>query len=86
MKKKIALILGCTGQDGSYMCEYLIKKGYHVFGLFRKSATDNKKNIQSLISNNKIFEKKFFLIFLSIIQFFKIHFFLKLYLCKTRIV
>lgn len=62
MKKKVALVLGCTGQDGSYMCEYLIKKNYKVFGLYRKSATDNKKNIQDLISNNKIFEKKFFLI------------------------
>lgn len=62
MKKKVALVLGCTGQDGSYMCEYLIKKNYKVFGLYRKSATDNKKNIQKLIYNKNIFEKKFFLI------------------------
>jgi GDPmannose 4,6-dehydratase len=44
------------------MCEYLINKGYKVFGFYRKSATDNKKNIESLISNKKIYEKKFFLI------------------------
>ncbi len=60
MKKK-ALVLGCTGQDGSYMCELLIKKNYIVYGLLRKSATDNTQNIQSLIKNKKYFNKTFFL-------------------------
>ena len=41
MTKK-ALVLGCTGQDGSYMCELLLKN-YIVYGLLRKSATDNTK-------------------------------------------
>ena len=41
MKK--ALNFRCTGQDGSYAAELLLKKKYKVFGLFRKSATGNKK-------------------------------------------
>src|SRR3989344_8919125 len=47
MKK--ALILGITGQDGSYMAELLIDKGYEVHGLIRKSATGNKKNIMHIL-------------------------------------
>ena len=60
MKKK-ALILGITGQDGSYMLELLIKKKYEIHGLIRKSATGNTKNIDHIINNNKIFNKQFFL-------------------------
>ena len=41
MKKSFCF--GCTGQDGSYMCELLLKKNYIVYGLLRKSATDNTK-------------------------------------------
>ena len=59
--KKRALVLGCTGQDGSYMCELLLKKNYIVYGLLRKSATDNTKNIKSLIENRDYFNKRFFL-------------------------
>jgi GDPmannose 4,6-dehydratase len=59
MKK--ALVLGSTGQDGSYICEFLLKKKYKVYGLARKSATGNLKNIKHLLDDNKIFEKKFFL-------------------------
>ena len=46
---KRALILGLTGQDGSYLAEFLLKKGYKVHGLMRKSATGNTKNIQHII-------------------------------------
>ena len=60
MKKK-ALILGITGQDGSYMLELLIKKKYEVHGLIRKSATGNTINIDHVINNKKIFNKYFFL-------------------------
>jgi len=60
MKKK-ALILGITGQDGSYMLELLIKKKYEIHGLIRKSATGNTKNIDHIINDNKIFNKQFFL-------------------------
>lgn len=46
MKK--ALILGITGQDGSYLAEVLIEKGYEVHGMYRKSATGNLRNIEHL--------------------------------------
>ena len=59
---KTALIFGCTGQDGSYMVEHLLKKNYKVYGLIRKSATGNTKNINHLLEDKKIYEKKFFLV------------------------
>jgi GDPmannose 4,6-dehydratase len=58
--KKI-LILGVTGQDGSYLADFLLKKKYLVHGLFRKSATGNTKNIDHIINNSKLFNKSFFL-------------------------
>lgn len=48
MKRK-ALILGITGQDGSYLAEILLEKGYEVHGLIRRSATGNTKNIDHLL-------------------------------------
>lgn len=48
MKKK-ALILGITGQDGSYLADILLEKGYGVHGLIRRSATGNTKNIDHLL-------------------------------------
>ena len=45
MNKKNALILGVTGQGGSFMAKFLLKKNYNVFGLVRKSATGNLNNI-----------------------------------------
>ena len=60
MKKKI-LILGVTGQDGSYLVDFLIEKKYEVHGLIRKSATGNTKNIDHVINNPKLFNKSFFL-------------------------
>jgi len=59
---KNALILGVTGQDGSYMAELLLKKNYKVFGFYRKAATSNTSNIDHLINDKKIFNKNFFLI------------------------
>lgn len=47
MKK--VLILGITGQDGSYLAELLLKEGYEVHGLIRKSATGNLININHLL-------------------------------------
>jgi len=43
--KKRALIFGITGQDGSYLADILLEKGYDVHGLIRRSATGNTKNI-----------------------------------------
>jgi GDPmannose 4,6-dehydratase len=59
MKK--ALILGVTGQDGSYLADILLSKGYQVHGLIRKSATGNTKNIQHLIDDESILNVNFFL-------------------------
>ena len=59
MKK--VLILGVTGQDGSYMAEFLTKKKYKVHGVVRKSATGNTKNIEKILNDPKIFNKFFFL-------------------------
>ena len=47
MKK--ALIMGIGGQDGSYLAEILLKKGYEVHGLIRRSATGNTENIEHII-------------------------------------
>ena len=40
-KNKIAIITGVTGQDGSYLAEYLLKKDYEVHGLKRRSSSFN---------------------------------------------
>ena len=47
MKKK-ALIFGVTGQDGSYLSDFLIKKGYHVHGVVRRTSSINTKRIDHL--------------------------------------
>ena len=59
--KKIALVLGITGQDGSYMADLLVSKKYEVHGLVRKSATGNTRNINHLIENKMLFNKSFYL-------------------------
>ena len=59
--KKVALITGITGQDGSYMADFLLKKKISVHGVIRKSSTGNTKNIDHIINNSKIFNKSFFL-------------------------
>lgn len=46
MDKKIALITGITGQDGSYLAEFLIEKGYEVHGLLRRSSSFNTGRIE----------------------------------------
>jgi len=58
--KKI-LILGITGQDGSYMADFLLKKKILIHGVIRKSSTGNTKNINHIINDPKIFNKFFFL-------------------------
>jgi len=53
----IALITGVTGQDGSYLAEYLITKGYKVFGLVRRSSSFNTGRIDHLIEDPKYKDK-----------------------------
>ncbi len=48
MTRKRALITGITGQDGSYLAEFLLEKGYKVFGLIRRSSTVNFERISHI--------------------------------------
>jgi len=59
MKK--ALITGITGQDGSYLAEILLEKGYEVHGIIRRSSSFNTQRIDHLFANPEISGKKFFL-------------------------
>lgn len=59
MKK--ALIFGVTGQDGSYLAELLLSKGYEVHGMVRRSATGNTKNIDHLLNDAALVNSRFFL-------------------------
>ncbi|MDQ3040952.1 MAG: GDP-mannose 4,6-dehydratase [Acidobacteriota bacterium] len=59
MKK--ALITGITGQDGSYLTEILLEKGYEVHGIIRKSSSFNTGRINHLYENPEILNKKLFL-------------------------
>jgi GDPmannose 4,6-dehydratase len=47
--QKRALITGITGQDGSYLAELLLEKGYQVFGMVRRLSTPNEENISHLV-------------------------------------
>jgi len=53
--KQVALITGVTGQDGSYLSEFLLDKGYEVHGLRRRNSSFNTSRIDHLIGNNKHF-------------------------------
>ena len=55
---KRALITGVTGQDGSYLSEFLIEKGYQVHGVVRRSSSFNTSRIDHLI-NNKQYKNQF---------------------------
>ncbi len=58
--KKIALITGITGQDGSYLAEFLLKKKYIVHGIKRKSSSFNTERIDHIFED-KNYRNKFFL-------------------------
>jgi GDPmannose 4,6-dehydratase len=60
MKKK-ALITGITGQDGSYLTELLLSKGYEVHGLIRRASTFNTKRIDHLYTDPHVSDAKLFL-------------------------
>jgi GDPmannose 4,6-dehydratase len=51
---KRALITGITGQDGSYLAEFLLGKGYEVHGLVRRTSTLNRERIDHLFSDNDV--------------------------------
>jgi GDPmannose 4,6-dehydratase len=49
MSDRRALITGITGQDGSYLAELLLEKGYEVFGMTRRASTENLERIDHLL-------------------------------------
>ena len=53
MKKKVALITGITGQDGSYLTQFLLKKNYIVHGIKRRTSLINTERLDHLIENQK---------------------------------
>src|SRR3989344_1370471 len=53
-KKRRALITGITGQDGSYLAEYLVEKGYDVWGLMRRTSLDPLMRIHKLADDRTI--------------------------------
>ena len=58
---KIALITGVTGQDGAYLSEFLLKKGYKVHGIKRRSASFNTQRIDHLYQDPHVENKNFIL-------------------------
>jgi GDPmannose 4,6-dehydratase len=59
--KKIALISGITGQDGSYLTELLLDKGYDVHGIIRRSSSFNTFRIDHIYNNPEFLNSRFFL-------------------------
>jgi len=56
MKENVALITGITGQDGSYLAEFLLEKGYTVHGIIRRTSSFNTERIDTALSNkDKVF-------------------------------
>ena len=51
---KAALITGITGQDGSYLAEFLLEKGYEVHGIIRRASVSNTSRIDHLLRENRI--------------------------------
>jgi GDPmannose 4,6-dehydratase len=61
MSRKVALITGVTGQDGSYLAEFLLGKGYEVHGLIRRSSTFNTSRIDHIYQDPHDTNPKLFL-------------------------
>ncbi|MEZ5105861.1 MAG: GDP-mannose 4,6-dehydratase [Draconibacterium sp.] len=61
MTKKVALVTGITGQDGAYLAEYLIKKGYIVHGIKRRSSLFNTDRIDHLYQDPHVDNRNFIL-------------------------
>jgi len=55
-KRRQALITGITGQDGSYLAEFLLEKGYRVFGMVRRSSTETFERINHLVNRIDLVE------------------------------
>ena len=73
MSKKVALLTGITGQDGSYLTEILLEKGYEVHGMIRRSSSFNTGRIDHLYNNPEIMNKKLFLHYGDLVDTSSIH-------------
>ena len=51
-ERKVAFVTGVTGQDGSYLSEFLLDKGYHVHGTIRRASSFNTWRIDHLMDND----------------------------------
>src|SRR5687767_7681267 len=60
MAKK-SFITGITGQDGSYLCEFLLEKGYEVHGVVRRTSSIARSRLLHLYSDERIYGKRLFL-------------------------
>jgi GDPmannose 4,6-dehydratase len=61
MALKKALITGITGQDGSYLAEMLLEKGYEVHGIVRRSSSFNTQRIEAIYQDPHETERRLFL-------------------------
>src|ERR1700722_19191709 len=61
MSKRVALLTGITGQDGSYLAELLLEKGYDVHGVKRRSSSFNTGRVDHLYSDPHVADTRFFL-------------------------
>lgn len=61
MTKKVALITGITGQDGSYLAEFLLEKGYEVHGIKRRSSSFNTQRIDHIYQDPHVDNKNLIL-------------------------
>ena len=57
MNNKVALITGITGQDGSYLAEFLLEKGYEVHGIVRRESLEDEEKLKNI----KAVKEKIFL-------------------------
>ena len=60
-KQKVALITGVTGQDGSYLAEFLLEKGYLVHGIKRRASSFNTERVDHLYQDPHINHRHFVL-------------------------
>ena len=60
-KQKVALITGITGQDGSYLAEFLLEKGYVVHGIKRRASSFNTERIDHLYQDPHVSHPDFIL-------------------------
>ncbi|MCM2369219.1 GDP-mannose 4,6-dehydratase [Aporhodopirellula aestuarii] len=57
----LALITGITGQDGSYLCELLLSKGYVVHGLVRRNSSTTRARLDPIFQDKEVYGKRLFL-------------------------